>query len=54
MALSASSATEQIEGIKTTLASLLEADRKDEALDLFVSVLSQPPPTTTSSSISFG
>src|SRR5438034_10789299 len=41
MALQASSATDQIEGIKTTLASLLEADRKDEALDLFVSVLSQ-------------
>jgi transposase len=31
----------QIDEIKTTLASLLKADRKDEALDLFVSILTQ-------------
>ncbi len=37
----ASSLTSQIDEIKTTLASLLEADRKDEALELFVSLLSQ-------------
>ena len=41
MALPTSPATSQIEGIKAALASLLEADRKDEALELFVSVLSQ-------------
>lgn len=37
----ASPLTCQIDEIKTTLASLLQADRKDEALDLFVSILSQ-------------
>lgn len=37
----ASSLTSQIEGIKTTLSSLLDADRKDDALALAVSVLSQ-------------
>jgi transposase len=37
----ASSLTSQIEGIKTTLSSLLEADRKEDALALAVSVLSQ-------------
>lgn len=37
----ASPLTGQIDEIKTTLASLLEADRKDEALALFVSLLSQ-------------
>lgn len=37
----ASSLASQIEEIKTTLAALLEADRKDEALELFVSLLSQ-------------
>ena len=31
----------QIDAIKTTLSTLLEADRKDEALELFVSLLSQ-------------
>ena len=31
----------QIESIKTTLSTMLEADRKDEALDLFVSLLTQ-------------
>ena len=37
----ASPLTSQIDDIKTTLASLLEADRKDEALALFISLLSQ-------------
>lgn len=37
----ASSLTSQIEGIKATLSSLLEADRKEDALELAVSVLSQ-------------
>lgn len=37
----ASPLTSQIDEIKTTLASLLQADRKDEALELFVSILSQ-------------
>jgi transposase len=37
----ASALTSQIEGIKATLSSLLEADRKDDALELAVSVLSQ-------------
>jgi len=41
MTVASSSLTSQIESIKTTLASLLEADRKDEALDLFVSLLAQ-------------
>ena len=41
MTAASSSLTFQIESIKTTLASLLEADRKDEALDLFVSLLTQ-------------
>jgi transposase len=38
---SASTVTSQIDDIKTMLASLLDDDRKDEALDLFVSILSQ-------------
>ena len=37
----ASPLSSQIDEIKTTLGSLLQADRKDEALDLFVSILSQ-------------
>lgn len=37
----ASLLTSRIDEIKTTLASLLEADRKDEALELFVSILFQ-------------
>lgn len=37
----ASPLTGQIDEIKTTLASLLDADRKDEALALFISLLSQ-------------
>ena len=41
MNVASSSLTSQIESIKTTLASLLEADRKDEALDLFVTLLAQ-------------
>jgi transposase len=41
MTAASSSLAFQIESIKTTLASLLEADRKDEALDLFVSLLTQ-------------
>ena len=36
-----SSLTTQIDEITTTLASLLEADRKGEALEMFISVLSQ-------------
>lgn len=41
MTVASSSLTSQIESIKTTLASLLQADRKDEALDLFVTLLAQ-------------
>ena len=41
MTLASSSLTSQIDSIKTTLADLLEADRKAEALELFVSLLSQ-------------
>ncbi len=41
MTVASSSLTSQIESIKTTLASLLEANRKDEALDLFVTLLAQ-------------
>jgi transposase len=40
-AMATSSLTSQIDAIKTTLAGLLEADRKDEALEMFVTVLSQ-------------
>jgi transposase len=39
--MTAPSLTTQIEGIRTTLQALLEADRKDEALELFLSLLSQ-------------
>ncbi len=39
--MATSSLTSQIDAIKTTLAKLLEADRKDEALEMFVTVLSQ-------------
>jgi len=39
--MATSSVTSQIDEIKTTLATLLEADRKDEALEMFVTVLSQ-------------
>ena len=39
--MATSSLTSQIDEIKTTLATLLEADRKDEALEMFVTVLSQ-------------
>ena len=39
--MATSSLTSQIDAIKTTLATLLEADRKDEALEMFVTVLSQ-------------
>ncbi len=39
--MTTSSLTSQIDAIKTTLATLLEADRKDEALELFVTILSQ-------------
>src|SRR5512138_1655897 len=41
MQIASSNLTSQIDAIKTTLSSLLEADRKDEALELFVSLLSQ-------------
>ncbi len=41
MTLTSSSLTSQIDEIKNTLATLLEADRKDEALELFMSLLSQ-------------
>ena len=41
MTAASSSLTSQIESIKTTLSSLLDADRKDEALDLFGSLLTQ-------------
>jgi transposase len=41
MTVASPSLSSQIGEIKTTLASLLAADRKDEALDLFVSLLSQ-------------
>ena len=36
MSAASSPLISQIESIKTTLATMLEADRKDEALDLFV------------------
>ncbi len=39
--MATSSLTSQIDAIKTTLQTLLEADRKDEALEMFVTVLSQ-------------
>jgi transposase len=39
--MATSSLTSQIDEIKTTLATLLDADRKDEALEMFVTVLSQ-------------
>jgi transposase len=39
--MATSSLTAQIDAIRTTLAGLLEADRKDEALAMFVTVLSQ-------------
>jgi len=39
--MTTASLSPQIEEIKTTLAALLEADRKDEALALFISLLSQ-------------
>ena len=41
MQIASSNLTSQIDAIKTTLSSLLEAGRKDEALELFVSLLSQ-------------
>jgi transposase len=41
MQIASSNLTSQIDAIKTTLSSMLEADRKDEALELFVSLLSQ-------------
>jgi transposase len=41
MQVASSSLASQIDAIKTTLSTLLEADRKDEALELFVSLLSQ-------------
>jgi transposase len=40
-AMATSSLTSQIDAIKTTLAGLLEAGRNDEALEMFVTVLSQ-------------
>ena len=41
MNAASSTLTSQIDAIKTTLSTMLEADRKDEALELFVSLLSQ-------------
>ena len=41
MSAASSPLISQIESIKTTLSTMLEADRKDEALDLFVSLLTQ-------------
>ena len=41
MPVASSTITSQIDSIKTTLSSLLDDDRKDEALDLVVSLLSQ-------------
>lgn len=41
MNVASSTLSSQIDAIKTALATLLEADRKDEALEMFVSLLSQ-------------
>lgn len=41
MTVTSSTLTSQIEAIRTTLASLLEENRKDEALEMFVSLLSR-------------